>query len=145
MIVSSSYSEGQYQEDGRRWVREYHITGDGELFTYEWLGDQNANLILAERANKLNELLAEQEAARDFVADTEIGIPPVDFMRRFSLPEEAGIRQAAKTDPMVEVLLARLLTVRRVVLDHPETVGGIQYLVARGLLSQTRASEVLND
>lgn len=69
---------------------------------------------------------------------------PIDFMRRFTMAEEIAIRTAAKTDAAIEVFLSRLFVVTSVGLTHPETTGGINYLVAKGLLTAERGAEILN-
>jgi hypothetical protein len=71
-------------------------------------------------------------------------LAPIDFMRRFAMAEEVAIRTAAKTDVAIEVFLARLFVVPAVGLSHPETTGGISYLIAQGLLTAERGTEILN-
>lgn len=71
-------------------------------------------------------------------------LAPIDFMRRFTMAEEIAIRTAAKTDVTIEVFLSRLFVVATVGLAHPETTGGINYLIANGLLSAERGAEILN-
>ena len=38
MIVSSTYTEGPPQVDGRPHVSELHTDDRGQTYTYEWLG-----------------------------------------------------------------------------------------------------------
>lgn len=83
-----------------------------------------------------------------FVASVPVApraIDPIEFMRRFTMQEEAAIRAAAKSDPMVEVLLARLTvpTLRQIHLDHPETQQGMAYLVQKAVITQAVADRVL--
>ena len=66
-----------------------------------------------------------------------------DYMRRFSLEEEAGIRVAARTDPLIEVILGRLSAAEYVDVTDPETMAGVDYLVGQGLLTAERKAEVL--
>lgn len=70
-------------------------------------------------------------------------LEPIDLLRRFTFGEEVAIRTAAKSDVGIEVFLARLAAAKIVRLDHPDTIGGLQYLVAKGLISAERAAEVL--
>ena len=67
----------------------------------------------------------------------------LDYMRRFTLVEEAGIRVAARTDPMIEVILGRLSAAEYVDVTDPETMAGVDYLVGMGLLTAERKAEVL--
>ena len=71
-------------------------------------------------------------------------LTPIDFMRRFTMAEEIAIRTAAKTDVGIEVFLSRLSVVASVGLAHPETTGGIDYLIAKGLLTTERGAEILH-
>ena len=67
----------------------------------------------------------------------------LDYMRRFTLVEEAGIRVAARTDPMIEVILGRLSAAEHVDVTDTETMAGVDYLVVNGLLTAERKAEVL--
>lgn len=67
----------------------------------------------------------------------------LDYMRRFTLVEEAGIRVAARTDPMIEVILGRLSAAEYVDVTDTETMAGVDYLVVNGLLTAERKAEVL--
>jgi len=73
-----------------------------------------------------------------------VSLAPIDFMRRFTMAEEVAIRVAAKTDAAIEVFLSRLFVVATIGLAHPETTGGINYLVANNLLTAERGAEILN-
>lgn len=60
-------------------------------------------------------------------------IDPYEWWRRFTVAEEAAIRAAAKADPVIEVLLARLAapTLRALDLAAPVLVDGMAYVQAR--------------
>lgn len=83
MIVNSSYTEGQPQADGRRWVREAHITDEGDELKYEWLGTQDAQMVLEERAALLNAQYAARAAARALVAGSLIPLSKLEFRNLF--------------------------------------------------------------
>lgn len=83
MIVSSSYTEGQPQADGRRWVRETHITSDGDELKYEWLGTQDAQMVLDERVAVLNAQYAARTAARALVQGSLIPLSKLEFRNLF--------------------------------------------------------------
>lgn len=72
-------------------------------------------------------------------------VDPYDFMRRFTIAEEAAIRGAARTDPVIEVLLARLAapTLTRVLFDDQTLLDGLAYLQSKSLLTPERALELL--
>ena len=63
MIVTSTYTEGPAQVDGRRYVSELHTDDRGQTYTFEWLGDQDAGLVLPDRAAVLSAQIAAQRAA----------------------------------------------------------------------------------
>lgn len=65
------------------------------------------------------------------------------YMQRFSIAEEAGIRVAAKTNPVIEVILARLAAAEYVDLTDPATADGLSVMVNAGLLPIARAEEIL--
>ena len=65
------------------------------------------------------------------------------YMQRFSIAEEAGIRVAAKTNPVIEVILARLAAAEYVDLTDPNTAAGLSVMVSAGLLPIARAEEIL--
>lgn len=67
----------------------------------------------------------------------------LDYMRRFTLVEEAGIRMAARTDPMIEVILGRLSAAEYIDVTDSETIAGIDYLIGQGLLAPERKAVVL--
>lgn len=83
MIVSSTFTEGPPQADGRRWVRETHTTSDGNELKYEWLGSQDAQMVLDERAAVLNAQYAAREAARALVQGTLIPLSKLEFRNLF--------------------------------------------------------------
>lgn len=67
-----------------------------------------------------------------------------DFMGRFTVAEEAAVRQRAMTDPMLQTFLARVERARSVSMAHPDMVAGMQYLVQLGLITAERCAEILN-
>lgn len=89
MIVSSSYTEGPPQADGRRWVRETHITIDGDELKYEWLGTQDAQMVLDERGAVLNAQYAARAAARALVQGSLIPLSKLEFRNLFGAAKPA--------------------------------------------------------
>ncbi len=65
------------------------------------------------------------------------------FMNQFTMDELAAIYTAAKTEVMVEVFLDKLKLAEHVDVTDPQTIGGLQALVASGLLTEARVQEVL--
>lgn len=89
MIVSSTYTEGPAQVDGRRYVTERHTDDEGREHKFEWLGDQDAALVLTARAERLNALIAEKRAAQLVVAGTRLPMTKWEFRQIFTAEERA--------------------------------------------------------
>lgn len=70
-------------------------------------------------------------------------IPKVVFMQRMAASARIAVRQAAKTDPYIEDFLDLLAATIEVNLDDPDTLAGVQYLVASELLTQAEAEALL--
>lgn len=90
-IVSSTYTEGPVQPDGRRYVTERHIDDAGEVYDYEWLGGQNAELVLQARTATLDKLLAEKAEAEALVVGTLLPLSKLKFRELFTFAERLGI------------------------------------------------------
>jgi hypothetical protein len=67
-----------------------------------------------------------------------------DFLDRFTQDEMIDILNAAKTNVNVELLLLKLNVYPEVVLNSSETINGIDYFVSQGLLTATRAEQILS-
>jgi hypothetical protein len=89
MIVSSTYTEGPKQADGRRYVTEQHTDDAGKVYAFEWLGEQDAAPVLSARADRLNKLIAADRAAREQVAGTRLPLTKWQFRQIFTGEERA--------------------------------------------------------
>lgn len=90
MIVSSTYTEGPPQVDGRRYVSELHTDDRGQTYTYEWLGDQDADLVLSDRAAVLSAQIAAQRAAEAVVIGTALPLTKYSFRQLFTFSERVA-------------------------------------------------------
>jgi hypothetical protein len=70
-------------------------------------------------------------------------ITKVAFRFRLTDAEYAAILNAAKTDAEVQVWVETFNMVSQIDLDDPRTQGGVAVLVAKALLTQERATEIL--
>ena len=72
-IVSSTYTVGHPQQDGRRFIEERHLLDDGRSVDFEYLADDQINpgAVMAERAARLSAELQAQEASSSEAA-TEV-------------------------------------------------------------------------
>lgn len=65
-----------------------------------------------------------------------------EFSQRFTLEEKVAIRQAAKNDVTLEVIIEDFAIAAHVDLQLPAVQDYLGYLVSQGLLTQERANEV---
>ena len=65
------------------------------------------------------------------------------FNSRFTFEELVAIQDAAKTDTAVAVLQTKFTIADEIDLDDPATVYGLSVLVAKGLLTEARAAEIM--
>lgn len=65
------------------------------------------------------------------------------FLLRFTASERAAFRAAATTDSSVADFQQLAQAAQEIIADDPMTVAGMDYLVAQGLLTQSRADEIL--
>jgi len=67
------------------------------------------------------------------------------MITRFTDIEYTGILTAAKTDVEVQGWLDRFYAANQINLADSRTISGINMMVTKGLLTQTRANEILNN
>lgn len=91
MIVSSTYTEGPPQVDGRRYVSELHTDDRGQTYAYEWLGDQDAAMVLADRAAVLSAQIASRRSAEAVVLGTALPLTKYQFRQLFTLTERVSV------------------------------------------------------
>lgn len=68
---------------------------------------------------------------------------PRDFMKRFTAQELAAIHIAKRTNVQVDILLSNALA-DVVHSDSEELINGMTYLVTIGLITQERATEIID-
>lgn len=79
------------------------------------------------------------------ITDDSKRITKLAFRNRFTFAEKVAIEDAAKTDSQVRVMLDDQAAANFIDLDRPDTVAGLDMLVAKSLLTTTRRDEILND
>ena len=155
MILTSIFTEGPTQQDGRRYVNETHTGDDGRTYPFTWLGDEDAQMVLAARATELNVLLAAQAAAQAVVRGTRLPLSKLDFRNRFSAAEQENIdafNASFETNPaLTELQIKQIRTANinlnsadSVNLGDQQTIQGVYLYVALGLISAADAEVVLN-
>jgi hypothetical protein len=68
----------------------------------------------------------------------------LEFLRRFTGAERVTLRTVAKQNPALEDYMALLDAAQDVNTGDPDTIAGVQFLEAAGLLAAGRAGEILN-
>ena len=67
-----------------------------------------------------------------------------DFLQRFTVEELDAVLLASQANPVIRRFLALAEAAHEVIADDPQTVAGINYLVAQGILTSERKSEILD-
>lgn len=67
-----------------------------------------------------------------------------EFLNRLTQSERSSCFEHAKTNPMTADFLMLCQAAQEVVSDDPATVAGMNYLVAVGLLTEARKTEILS-
>lgn len=139
-LVSSNYSLGVAQVDGRVPVTENHVDSNGSVYTYEYLNDGlDPQAVMQARADHINETLNQRQAVAEQVAGSVVAITPYEFLMRFTTAERIGI-YAGRTNPIVDDFLRLLESAYLVRLYNARP--GLAYLVSQGLLTQARADVI---
>lgn len=71
-------------------------------------------------------------------------VTKLKFKQRLTQAERIAIRLAAKTNEIVEDFLDLIKDAEYIDLSLTETIGGVQYLEAAGIIAVGRADEILN-
>ena len=70
-------------------------------------------------------------------------ITKLEFRFRLTDAEYIGILSAAKTDVEVQAWVETFNMVTQINLDDPRTISGLDMMVAKGLLTEERKTEIL--
>ena len=97
-------------------------------------------------AGKQYDPLANSWSVIEYSASAIRRISKVAFRNRFTLAEKVDIYTAAKTDPLVQIMMDDIAAVTTGVdLDFPSLVEGLGYLVTSGILTTERAAAMRAD
>lgn len=142
MELTSTFTAGAPQADGRFYVKERHVASSGQVVDAEYLCDLTLDpqLVMEERAAIILARLRAREAARLAVVGTEVPWTKFEYLERFTAPERVAIRRRAKTDPIVEDFLELMNASGGI---YPSLARpGLQYLAQLGDLTPARAVEI---
>ena len=157
-IVSSNYTAGHPQQDGRRFIKESHLLDDGRSVDFEYLADEQINptAVMTERAVRLAAELLSQEAATIEASNGELPLTKYQFRQRFTFPDRVAIDQfnggtyltsellTAEQKAGMTTMLEDYKAATEVRLTDPATIAAVQMYEGLGLIVAGRASEVLN-
>ena len=157
-IVSSTYTEGDVQADGRRYIKERHLLDDGRSVDFEYLADAQINpgAVMTARAARLSTELQAQDAASAEAANGVIPLTKYQFRQRFTFPERVAVDQfnggaylvsaalTAEQKAGMTTMLEDYKAATEVRLDDPATISAVQMYEGFGLIAQGRAGEILN-
>lgn len=155
-IITSTFTEGPTQSDGRRYVTERHVDDRGHVYEYQWLGEQDAAPVLAARVALLNAQLADQEAAQALVAGTLLPLTKLKFRELFTFAERMGIdalHAGFETHPALST--EQKATLRTGLEDYrmaeniqrpfdARVIAMLNMYVALGLLTPARQAEIVS-
>ena len=68
----------------------------------------------------------------------------LEFLRKFTLEERTQLRNAAKTDPVLDDSLFLFQSAKEIDLYDDDTQKFFQYMIAEGLLSEERLEQIMN-
>jgi len=140
--LTSTFTAGEVQADGRFYVRETHTASNGQVIQPEYLcdGTLDPQLVLEERAKVIVATLRAREAARLAVVGTEVPWTKFEYLERFTPAERLAVRARAKADPVVEDFMELMNASGGI---YPSLARpGLQYLASVGILSFDRATEI---
>ena len=151
-IITSTYTEGPTQVDGRRNVFERHTDDQGNVYDFDWLGSQDPQPVLDARAARLNQLLEERAAAQVLVQGTKLPLTKLKFREMFTAPERAGIDAfraglEALTDQQMPVATKAAIRTGFIDFDNaqnivrpflPQVLAMLDLFVSLGLLTPER-------
>ena len=156
-IVSSTYTEGDVQADGRRYVQETHLLDDGRTVDFEYLADDTIDpaTVMAARAARLNAEIAAKDSALLIASNGALPLTKLQFRRLFSGAEQKAIdrfnvqfeSRADLTDDQKDEIrsgLENFKAAQDVNLSDPATALAVQTYEALGLINAGRAAVILN-
>lgn len=110
MVITSTYSEGPMQDDGRRTIRERHEAANGQVIVREYLCTPGLDpqLVMDECAKVIEDTLAKREAARQAVIGYAVPMTHYQFFQRITPAERIAIRRMAQTDEIIADFLHML-------------------------------------
>lgn len=156
-VVSSAFTTGAVQVDGRFDVTERHLLSDGRdvVFTYRTDGSIDPSVVMAARATRVQNEINANEAAVLASAAGSVPLTKYQFRQRFTYSERLAIDAfnggfESNGALMVEQKAAIRTNLNdfsasgAVYLDNPATIAGVQLYETLGLIAVGRAAEILN-
>ena len=95
------------------------------------------------RVDNEGEITLDQAAVDEINIETATQYSSLEFFRRFTPPEVAGIYTQADTVQDTKIWIDQMLGANNVNVKDPMTIQGMSYLVFQGLITQDRYNEIL--
>lgn len=157
MILSSTFTEGEAQADGRRYVQESHLLDDGRTIDFEYLADATISpaAVMAARAERLNGEIAAKDSALLIANNGALPLTKLQFRRLFTTAEQKAIDRfnvqfeahpALTVDQKDDIRtgLENYRAAESVSLADSATIQAVQTYEALGLIAPGRAAVILN-
>ncbi|WP_232216410.1 hypothetical protein [Methylobacter marinus] len=127
-------------------MHEQHTDHTGFKHDHIYIAQAGADINLAAelRAQVMGTEIDRREAAALEAENFILPFSKYEFLNLFTQAERLAIRTAAKNDVVIEDFLSLLSEAPAVYLTNPDVIAGINYFVQAELLTQDRATEVLN-
>ena len=93
--------------------------------------------------SEINSVLMTAEEITLYEARNRLKLTRLQFLQRFTFDELVAIEVAAETNAGLRVLQRQQNAAEYIDVLDPNTIGGVQFLVSLGLLTQARAEIIL--
>jgi hypothetical protein len=145
-IITSIVLSAQPQANGTLLVHEQHTDHNGikHDHIYNAAAGSDIELAMSLRAQNMGAEIDKREAAALEAENFTLPLSRYEFLNLFTQAERLAIRTTGKTDVVIDDFLAMLDNATGVYLTNPDVIAGINYFVQESLLTQARATEILN-
>lgn len=157
-VVSSTYSAGAAQADGRFDVTERHLLSDGRDVAFNYRAEANVDptVVMTARAVRVQDQINANEAAVLASAAGSVPLTKYQFRQRFTYAErlavdafnagfEGNAGLTAEQKAAIRTNLNDFAASGAVYLDNPATAAGVQLYETLGLIAAGRAAEILSN
>jgi hypothetical protein len=156
-IASATFTVEPTEADGRNWINELLVTDTGTQHQYRYLADLqqvDPQTVLDTRVAAVNAAYAAKDAAAGIVGTVSIPLSKTEFINLFTSTEWAGYLAFidglntngaldAATKAAIKVGHFKFLQASHISKSDADTVAMLNLMVAVGILTAQRVTEVL--